>query len=106
MTPDDLHEAKHRIVETSVELLTQQMAEFAATVNLVRKSSMENQQRLGRMTETLGENTAMTSELLDIFKAVKGGFKVLGWLGTAAKWVGGICAAIAAAYAAWHAFNK
>lgn len=40
-----------------------------------------------------------TSELLDLFKSVKGGFKVMAWLGSFAKWVAAILAAFAAIYA-------
>lgn len=42
-------------------------------------------------------------EMLEIFAAVKGGFKVLGWLATALRWAGWIAGACAAFYAAWHA---
>lgn len=40
-----------------------------------------------------------TAELLDLFKSVKGGFKVMAWLGSFAKWVAAILAAFAAIYA-------
>lgn len=43
-----------------------------------------------------------TAELLDLFKSVKGGFKVMGWLGNFAKWVSGIMIAFAAIYAFVH----
>lgn len=43
-----------------------------------------------------------TSELLDVFKSVKGGFRVLGWMGAAAKWVAGIAAAGVALWQMWQ----
>ena len=43
-----------------------------------------------------------TTELLDLFRSVKGGFKVLSWLGNFAKWVAAILAAFAAIYAFVH----
>lgn len=62
-----------------------------------------------RMTDVetgVKDNTAITTgiandtaEMLDIVKSVKGGFKVMGWLGTFAKWVAGIVAMFAAIYA-------
>ena len=63
----------------------------------------------GRMTNVesgVTENTIITTsisgdttELLDLFKSVKGGFKVMGWLGQFAKWIAGVGAAFAAFYA-------
>ena len=50
--------------------------------------------RMDRIEDELRKNTAMTAdsqsgiaELLGIFNSIKGGFKVLGWLGTAFKWI-------------------
>ena len=40
-----------------------------------------------------------TSELLELFKSVKGGFKVMSWLGGFAKWIAAIAAAFAGIYA-------
>lgn len=47
-------------------------------------------------------NTALAQEILELFSAVKGGFRVLGWLGTGAKWLGGIAGAGVALWVAWH----
>jgi hypothetical protein len=56
-----------------------------------------------------GGNTAATlegnrdaREMLGIFQAVKGGFRVLGWLATAVRWAGYIAAGAAAIYGAWQ----
>ncbi len=51
------------------------------------------------MTESVGKDT---SELLDLFRAAKGGFKVMGWLGEGLKWVGIVAAALASIWAATH----
>lgn len=63
----------------------------------------------GRTTgveKAVAENTKITAsaasdttELLDLFKSVKGGFKVMSWLGGFAKWVAAIGAMFAALYA-------
>ncbi|WP_141104009.1 hypothetical protein [Noviherbaspirillum denitrificans] len=52
-------------------------------------------QKNTRLTEEL---KADTREFLEVFNAVKGGFRVLGWIGTGAKWLGGIAAAGTALY--------
>lgn len=62
--------------------------------------------RITSVEQSVTDNTRITSsvredtrELLDIIKSVKGGFKVMGWLGAALKWAGGIAAAFAGIYA-------
>lgn len=47
-------------------------------------------------------NTGLTQEILDLFSDFKSGFRVLGWLGTGAKWLGGIAGAGVALWAAWQ----
>ena len=66
----------------------------------------DNQRRLMALEINLAANTAMTErltddtqELLDLFKSVRGGFRVMGWLGGFAKWVAAIAASFAAIYA-------
>lgn len=62
-------------------------------------------QRIDKLEASMSENTTLTygikadtSEFLEVFRAVRGGFKVLGWLGNIAKWVAGLAAAIAGLY--------
>lgn len=55
------------------------------------------------LTKKIDENT---NEMVEMFKAMKGGLKVLGWFGTVAKWIGGIAVAVASVYAAWQALVK
>ena len=47
-------------------------------------------------TKTTNQTQQNTAELVEIFQAAKGGFKVMGWLGQAAKWAGGIAIAVGA----------
>ena len=69
-----------------------------------RFESLED--RMSGVEKGVTDNTAITAgiagdttELLDLIKSVKGGFKVMGWLGSFAKWFAGIAAAFAAIYA-------
>ena len=62
-------------------------------------------QRMDKLEISMSENTALThgikadtSEFLEVFRAMCGGFKVLGWLGNIAKWAAGLGAAIAGLY--------
>lgn len=50
--------------------------------------------RMAKIEANLKQNTELTSELLSIFAACKGGFKVLGWIGTCVKWIAGLAAAV------------
>lgn len=54
--------------------------------------------RIAENTRLTQELKADTGELLDIFKSIKGGIRVIGWIGAAAKWVGGL---LGAALAIW-----
>ena len=60
----------------------------------------------------LAENTKVTqsvsdgtSELIEFFVAMKGAFKVMSWIGAAAKPVGAIVALFVGVGAAWTAFK-
>ncbi len=50
-----------------------------------------------KLTKDIHENT---KEMLGIFQTAKGGFKVVGWFGTALKWTGGAVGGLAAIWAA------
>ena len=52
-----------------------------------------------KLTQEVGEDTR---ELLDLFRAAKGGFKVMGWLGEGLKWLGIVAAALTSIWVAFH----
>lgn len=52
-----------------------------------------------KLTQSVGDDTR---ELLELFIAAKGGFKVMGWLGEGLKWLGIVATALAAIWAATH----
>ncbi|WP_457321643.1 hypothetical protein [Roseateles sp. P5_E11] len=75
-----------------------------------RLEGIEN--RVSTIEKAVSENTRATlegnrdaREILELFQAVRGGFKVLGWLGTAAKWVAGVAAAVSALWVLFHQVN-
>ena len=64
-------------------------------------------ERVTTIERAVHENTKITaaiatdtSELLELFRAAKGGFKVVGWMGSFVKWMAAFGAALAALYAA------
>jgi len=62
--------------------------------------------RMDRIETKLDDNTAATSEVLEILRSAKGFFRVLGYLGTFTKWVVTICAGVAAVFATWKTGGK
>lgn len=63
----------------------------------------ELRDRVGKLEASMSENTAAThriasdvSEIVDLFRVSKGGFKVLGHIGSVLKWAAGIAASVAA----------
>lgn len=54
----------------------------------------------------LHENTKTTKEVRELLELGRNGFKVLGYLGTAAKWVTAIAAAVAAVWTLYLTFKN
>lgn len=69
----------------------------------IRSRLEEGTVRMDRMEAEIKANTDLTREMRDLMEVGRAGFKVLGWVGHAAKWVAGVGAAVTAIYAAWHA---
>lgn len=57
-------------------------------------------------TRLTRDNAETTQDIKDLMVAAKLGFKVLGGLGVAFKWLGGIAAAAAALYSAYLVFRN
>ena len=74
-----------------MDRLEKKMIGFESQIAENTKLTLEN-------TEITRETKADTGEFLEIFKAMRGGFKVLGWLGTAAKWTASLGAALIGLY--------
>jgi hypothetical protein len=58
--------------------------------------------RMNSIESELRNNTAITADVKALLDAARVGLKVIGWLGTAATWLGKIAAAVGAVYAAWQ----
>lgn len=62
-------------------------------------------ERMDLLDAELDRNTELTQEIRDIMAAARVGFKVLGGLGTVAKWIGTIAGAGVALYSLWYAIT-
>ena len=56
-------------------------------------------------TEATLEGNRDAREVLEIFQAVKGGIKVLGWIGAMVKWLAPLATLCFAAYSAFYAMT-
>lgn len=61
--------------------------------------------RMDLMQEELTRNTEVTTEVRDLLQMAKAGLRVLGGIGQAARWFGGLAAAAAAIWALWQAIR-
>lgn len=95
---ESLQDRRQQVLETSNEVLTAQISELAVGQMQAARERQAQSLRMTQIEDLLAENTAMTAQMLDVVKAVKGGLKVLGWIGVAAKWLAGLAAAVAAIY--------
>ena len=59
----------------------------------------DNQDRFIALERKLDNLSTDTQELLDLFRAARGGLKVMGWMGGLLKWTAALVASCAAIYA-------
>ena len=57
--------------------------------------------RMGALESSLASNTAATQQVLEIVTMGKAFFRVLWYIGRAAKWISGVAAAAGVLYTAW-----
>ena len=79
---------------------------LAASIEEIRKEQERFRSELAENSKELAENSKLTksvdektTEIVELFGKAKGAFAVLGWIGTAVKWIGGIAMAAGAIYA-------
>lgn len=94
--------AQIRVLLQHDDLLARQVAELTVGMHTIQRQLQHGDQRMTSMATDLAANTATTTEVRDLLAAFKGGMKVLEWLGRAARWVGGIAAALTAIYTVFY----
>lgn len=63
------------------------------------------ERRMKGIEEQIEENTSLTRDIRDLLSAARLGFKVLGGIGIAVKWIGVIAAAGVAIWSAFYAIT-
>lgn len=79
--------------------------ELLARLDAFEKRVTSIEQGLAENTKATLEGNRDAREILELFQAVKGGMKVLGWLGNALRWVGIVAGAGMACYGLWNAIT-
>lgn len=62
-------------------------------------------QRMDDMQAELSRNTLVTTEVRDLLQVARAGLRVLGAIGQAARWVGGLAGAAVAIWGLWQAIR-
>lgn len=91
--------ARLEAIDGRLEANITRMWELSSRVKVVEDKIDSN-------TQATLEGNRDAREILEIFQAVRGGLRVLGWLGTAAKWVAGIAAAVGGLWTLWNQIHK
>lgn len=78
------------------DVLRRDHSDFRIAQEQFRVEQQEFRADLKANTALTVKVNELTSELVDLFTAAKGAFKVLGWIGTGVKWVSGVAIAAGA----------
>lgn len=110
-TPTDCY--KLLDVQTTVDKIEKRLDDGSARMTRIEESIEDQRVRSDRIEHNikgirtnLNENTKLTQELVDILKAAKGFFRVLGWISTGVKWTAGLATGGIALYLALKGLNK
>jgi hypothetical protein len=85
------HEARHQYTSDKIDSAKDQL----------HKEMEALRERVTNIETLMASTSAATTELLAMFKSVKGGFAVMGWLAQQAKWIASLAAALAGVYMAF-----
>ena len=91
-----------RALLNHAELLATQIAELTLGQQEINARLNHGAGRMTKLETGVAENTVITTEVRDLLTALKGGLRLAGWLGSAAKWLGGLAVAGAGLYTAFY----
>lgn len=102
---DALRDAQIRALVLHHETVARQIAELSMLSDGIHSRLASGDGRMDAIEAELRANTEVTTEVRDLLSAVKGGFKVLGWLGHGGKWAGMIAGAAVSLYTLGYALT-
>lgn len=77
----------------------EEKAALLSSFNEMKSDISRFRENIYDLRQDMQANTHMTEAMWVVFQEARSGFKVLGYLGTALKWIGSIAAAIGACIA-------
>lgn len=83
-------------------LVHERFAKGIERMDAIERMMLANQQASVATAAAVAEHMALTKEMKDAFDLAKTGLRVVGVLGTLAKWLATIAGALAAIWAALH----
>ena len=93
---DDVQAEQIRALLVGQEHLAQQMTEIVLAHQHIVRRHDEDVVRVERIERTIAETASSLSDVRDVLQtvaALRGGLQVMGWLGSAAKWLASIAIA-------------
>jgi len=93
----DPHAAWRRSIDERFAAGSQRMDALQGGINQVA-ATVEG------MADELAKNTEITTEVRDLMTTIKGGFRIVGWLGIAAKWVARVATAAGTLWGVMYLF--
>lgn len=102
---DALQDAQMRALLTSVAQLTDQVAEITIAQHKAARDLLARSEEIADIKASVHKTAETSKEMLELFGTLKGGFKVLGWLGMFAKGAAGLAAAAVSLWAAYNHFR-
>ena len=85
---------------------SERMSRIEESIEDQRVRSDRIEHNIKGIRNNLTENTKMTQDLVDILKAAKGFFQVLGWIAVVVKWVAAIVIPLVGLWATLHGLDK
>jgi hypothetical protein len=98
-----MQDAQMSAILISIRSLTEQMAEVTTAQHLATRELQTRSSEIADIRATVRHNAETAKEVLELFETLKGGFRVLGWLGVAFK---AALATLGAVVALWAAYKQ
>jgi hypothetical protein len=74
-------------------------------LHLLEEGMQNNTAITSQTSEAVNKNSALLLTISDLMQAMRGGMKVVGWLGTAFKWLSSMAVAALGLYAFFYAIT-
>jgi len=105
MTPDELLAGQVRTLLITADTLTTQIAEMVVQNHVERDAMAVREAKMVDLEVAFRKNSETVAQVVKLLEPLAGLFKVIGWIGTAIKWLGAVAAACLAIYSLWYTWS-